>query len=100
MPTAVSDEAEYINKESTYIMRVSSCLINRQKAIVNVMGIKPFFNVIVIHEVEMDHFGYLKWSKWSKSFRPLKVKSRNGLVRMKIMLRDYINHMIKPDFCT
>ncbi|EXX64218.1 ribonuclease H-like domain-containing protein [Rhizophagus irregularis DAOM 181602=DAOM 197198] len=40
MPTAVSDEAEYINGVSTYILRISGCLINGQKAIVNVMGIK------------------------------------------------------------
>ncbi|CAI2200855.1 19332_t:CDS:1, partial [Funneliformis geosporum] len=33
MPTAVSDEAEYINRESTYILCVSGCLINGQKAI-------------------------------------------------------------------
>ncbi|CAI2199253.1 371_t:CDS:1, partial [Funneliformis geosporum] len=46
MPTAVSDEAEYINGVSTYILRVSGCLINGQKAIVNVMGIKPFFDVV------------------------------------------------------
>ncbi|CAI2200565.1 6932_t:CDS:1, partial [Funneliformis geosporum] len=35
MPTAISDEAEYINGVSTYILRVSGCLINGQKAIVN-----------------------------------------------------------------
>ncbi|CAB4374867.1 unnamed protein product [Rhizophagus irregularis] len=47
MPTAVSDEAEYINGVSTYILRVSGCLINGQKAVVNVMGIKPFFDAKV-----------------------------------------------------
>ena len=28
MPTAVSDEAEYINGLSTYILRITGCLIN------------------------------------------------------------------------
>ncbi|PKY61400.1 hypothetical protein RhiirA4_431786 [Rhizophagus irregularis] len=50
MPTAVSDEAEYINGVSTYILRVSGCLINGQKAVVNVMGIRPFFDVMVPEE--------------------------------------------------
>ncbi|CAI2199667.1 19148_t:CDS:2, partial [Funneliformis geosporum] len=56
MPTAVSDEAEYINGVSTYIMRVSGCLINRQKAIVNVMDIKPFFDVVVPEETSLPTF--------------------------------------------
>ena len=56
MPTAVSDEAEYINGVSNYILRVSGCLINGQKAIVNVMGIKPFFDVVVPEEIPLSMF--------------------------------------------
>ncbi|PKY31988.1 DNA/RNA polymerase [Rhizophagus irregularis] len=56
MPTAVSDEAEYINGVSTYILRVSGCLINEQKAIVNVMDIKPFFDVVVPEEIPLSMF--------------------------------------------
>ncbi|GES84373.1 DNA polymerase family B-domain-containing protein [Rhizophagus clarus] len=56
MPTAVSDEAEYINGVSTYILRVSGCLINGQKAVVNVMDIKPFFDVIVPEEIPLSMF--------------------------------------------
>ncbi|GBC00545.1 hypothetical protein RclHR1_38980001, partial [Rhizophagus clarus] len=56
MPTAVSDEAEYINGVSTYILRISGCLINGQKAIVNVMGIKPFFDVVVPEETPLSMF--------------------------------------------
>ena len=56
MPTAVSDEAEYINGVSTYILRVSGCLINGQKAVVNVMGIRPFFDVMVPEEVPLSMF--------------------------------------------
>ena len=42
MPTEVSDNTKYINGVSTYILvilRVSSCLINGQKAVVNITGI-------------------------------------------------------------
>ncbi|RIB09495.1 hypothetical protein C2G38_2208747 [Gigaspora rosea] len=56
MPTAVSDEAEYINGVSTYILRISGCLINGQKAIVNIMGIKPFFDVVVPEEIPLSMF--------------------------------------------
>ncbi|RGB31646.1 hypothetical protein C1646_763850 [Rhizophagus diaphanus] len=56
MPIAVSDEAEYINGVSTYILRITSCLINRQKAIVNVMGIKPFFDIIIPEEIPLSMF--------------------------------------------
>ncbi|CAB4407083.1 unnamed protein product [Rhizophagus irregularis] len=56
MPTAISNEAEYINGVSTYILRVSGYLINRQKAIVNVMDIKSFFDVIVPEEIPLFMF--------------------------------------------
>ena len=39
MPTEVSDDTKYINGISTYILRVSGCLINGQKAVVNITGI-------------------------------------------------------------
>ncbi len=48
MLTAISNKTKYISKISTYILHVSDCLINRQKTIVNVIGIKPFFDVIEI----------------------------------------------------
>jgi DNA polymerase elongation subunit (family B) len=56
MPTAVSDEAEYINGLFTYILRITGCLINGQKAIVNVMDIKPFFDVVVPEEIPLSTF--------------------------------------------
>ncbi|CAI2195563.1 12471_t:CDS:2, partial [Funneliformis geosporum] len=56
MLTAVSDEAKYINGVSTYILRISGCLINWQKTIVNVMGIKPFFDVVVPEETSLPTF--------------------------------------------
>ncbi|RGB36014.1 hypothetical protein C1646_758624 [Rhizophagus diaphanus] len=36
MPTEVSDDTKYINRISTYILQVSGCLINGQKAVVNI----------------------------------------------------------------
>src|SRR5688572_2493915 len=48
MPTEVSDDtSEYVNGISSYILRISGCLINGQKAVVNITGIKPFFDVEV-----------------------------------------------------
>ncbi|CAI2197707.1 8153_t:CDS:2, partial [Funneliformis geosporum] len=56
IPTAVSDETEHINGVFTYILCVSGCLINRQKTIVNIMGIKPFFDVVVPEETSLPTF--------------------------------------------
>ena len=42
MPTDVSDEAK-----SSYILRISGTLINGQKVIIDITGIKPFFDVEV-----------------------------------------------------
>ena len=39
MPTEVSDDTKYINGVSTYILRISGCLINGQKAVVNITDI-------------------------------------------------------------
>src|SRR6266487_4716597 len=47
MPTEVSDDTKYINGVSTYILRITGSLINRQKAVVNITGIRPFFDVKV-----------------------------------------------------
>ncbi|RIA79052.1 hypothetical protein C1645_841651 [Glomus cerebriforme] len=56
MPTAVSDETNYINGVSTYILHISNCLINEQKAIINIMGIKPFFDIIIPEEISLSMF--------------------------------------------
>jgi hypothetical protein len=47
MPTEVSDDTKYINGISTYILRITSSLINGQKAVVNITGIRPFFDAEV-----------------------------------------------------
>ena len=48
MSTDVSDEAEYINGVSIYILHITDILINGQKAIVNIVDIKPFFDAEVL----------------------------------------------------
>ncbi|CAB4396548.1 unnamed protein product [Rhizophagus irregularis] len=44
MPTEVSDDIEGY---SSYILRITGSLINGQKAVVNITGIRPFFDVEV-----------------------------------------------------
>src|SRR3954447_18852300 len=47
MPTDVSDEAEYINGMSTYILCITNSLINGQEAVMNITGIRFFFDAEV-----------------------------------------------------
>ena len=56
MPTEVSDNTKYVNGLSTYILRITSSLINGQKAIVNITGIKPFFDVKVPEKMSISMF--------------------------------------------
>ena len=55
MPTDVSDEAEYINGVSTYILRITSSLINEQKAVVKITGIRLFFDAEVLENYSSFH---------------------------------------------
>ncbi|RIA81375.1 hypothetical protein C1645_744568 [Glomus cerebriforme] len=56
MPTEVSDDTKYVNGVSTYILRITGSLINGQKAIVNITGIKPFFDVEVPEKMSISIF--------------------------------------------
>ena len=47
MPNDVSDATEYVKNISTYILRIYGTLINGQKARVDIIGIKPFFDILV-----------------------------------------------------
>src|SRR3954447_11500977 len=51
MPTEVSDDTKYVNGISTYILRITGSLINGQKAVVNITGIRPFFDIEVPEEM-------------------------------------------------
>ncbi|GBB91215.1 hypothetical protein RclHR1_01840012 [Rhizophagus clarus] len=55
MPTEVSDDtSEYVNNISSYILRITGTLINGQKAVVKITGIKPFFDVEVPEEMPLS----------------------------------------------
>ncbi len=56
MPTIISDKVKYINEVFIYILYVSSCLINEQKVIMNIIGTKSFFDVIVPKEILLSMF--------------------------------------------
>src|SRR5262249_51755842 len=57
MPTEVSDDtSEYVNGISSYILRITGTLINGQKAVVKITGIKPFFDVEVPEEMPLSTF--------------------------------------------
>src|SRR6266496_5605605 len=56
MPTEVSDDTQYVNGLSTYILRITSSLINGQKAVMNITGIKPFFDIVVPEEMLISMF--------------------------------------------
>src|SRR5437763_16954136 len=47
MPNDVSDATEYVKNVSTYILRIHGTLINVQKARVDIIGFKAFFDVLV-----------------------------------------------------
>ncbi|RIA84139.1 hypothetical protein C1645_832724 [Glomus cerebriforme] len=57
MPTEVSDDtSEYVNGVSSYILRITGTLVNGQKAVVKITGIKPFFDVEVPEEMPLSTF--------------------------------------------
>ncbi|CAG8450114.1 15833_t:CDS:2 [Cetraspora pellucida] len=56
MPTEVSDDTKYVNGISTYILHITGFLINRQKAVMNITDIKPFFDVKVPKEMLLSMF--------------------------------------------
>ena len=56
MPTEVSDDTKYVNGLSTYILRITSSLINGQKAVMNIAGIRPFFDIEVPEEMSLSMF--------------------------------------------
>jgi len=47
MPNEVEDAIEYIKGVPVYNLRIYGTLINGQKVVVNITGIKPFFDVVV-----------------------------------------------------
>ena len=56
MPTEISNDTKYINSVFTYILHISGSLINRQKTFMNIMGIKSFFDVVVLKDISLSIF--------------------------------------------
>jgi DNA polymerase elongation subunit (family B) len=56
MPMEVSDDTKFENGFSTYILRITGSLINGQKAIVNITGIRPFFDAKVSENYSPSSF--------------------------------------------
>ncbi|CAG8583261.1 20708_t:CDS:2 [Cetraspora pellucida] len=56
MPTKVSNDTEYVNGISTYILHITDTLINGQKAVINITDIKLFFDVEVPEEMLLSMF--------------------------------------------
>ena len=59
MPADVEEAKEYINNIPNYILRLYGYLINGQKAVVTITGIKVFFDIRVPDNVSIPKF----WSK-------------------------------------
>ena len=59
MPANVKEAKEYINQISHYILHLYEYLINGQKAVVTITGIKVFFDIRVPDNVSIPKF----WSK-------------------------------------
>jgi hypothetical protein len=56
MPMEVSDNTKYVNRISIYILRIIGSLINGQKAVVNITGIRLFFDIEVPEEMPLSMF--------------------------------------------
>src|SRR3954467_14279604 len=57
MPTKVSDDtSEYVNGVFSYILRITSTLINEQKVVVKITGIRSFFDAKVPENYSSSSF--------------------------------------------
>ncbi|EXX78060.1 ribonuclease H-like domain-containing protein [Rhizophagus irregularis DAOM 181602=DAOM 197198] len=59
MPAVVEEAKEYINQISHYILRLYGYLINGQKTVVTITGIKVFFDICISDNTSIPKF----WSK-------------------------------------
>jgi len=59
MPADVKEAKEYINQIFHYILRLYGYLINGQKAVITITGIKVFFDIRISDNVSIPKF----WSK-------------------------------------
>ena len=59
MPVDIEEAKEYINKIPHYILRLYGYLVNGQKAVATITGIKVFFDICVPENTSIPKF----WSK-------------------------------------
>ncbi|RGB41248.1 hypothetical protein C1646_752310 [Rhizophagus diaphanus] len=59
MPVDIEEAKEYINQIPHYILRLYGYLINGQKAVVTITGIKVFFDICIPDNASIPKF----WSK-------------------------------------
>src|SRR6266540_388414 len=56
MAIDIEKSTEFINGKARYVLRLYSSLINGQKAVVSIMGIRVFFDILILDEESIDVF--------------------------------------------
>ncbi len=56
MAIDIEESTEFINSKARYILRLYGPLINGQKAVVSIMGIQVFFDILIPDEKSIDVF--------------------------------------------
>nr|CAG8581542.1 4718_t:CDS:2 [Entrophospora candida] len=54
MPVDIEEYNEYINNTPHYVLRIYGCLVNGEKAVVTISGIKVFFDIRVPENKDID----------------------------------------------
>src|SRR5436305_9714017 len=85
MPADVEEAKEYINQIPHYILRLYGYLINGQKAVVTITGIKVFFDIRIPDNASIPKF----WSK-VKSILATGKDSRRSTVNMNLIQMECI----------
>ena len=79
MPADVKEAKEYINQIPHYILCLYGYLINSQKAVVTITGIKVFFNIHISDNASIPKF-------WSKIKDILITRIPHGSDRIRILI--------------
>ena len=85
MPADVKKAKEYINQIPHYILRLYGYLINGQKAVVTITGIKVFFDIRIPDNVSIPKF----WSK-IKDILTTRKDKEGGIVNMSLFRKECI----------
>ncbi|CAI2161522.1 1438_t:CDS:1 [Funneliformis geosporum] len=85
MPVDIEESKEYIYDTSHYILRLYGYLVNSQKAVVTITGIKVFFDICIPNNMSIPKF----WSKIKGILATGKDGSENT-VNMNLIQIEYI----------